>query len=259
MKEKLEAFKNLLEIMDTLRKECPWDKKQTIESLRHLTIEETYELSDAILDNNLDEVRQELGDLLLHIVFYSKIGSEQNAFDIKDVLDGISKKLISRHPHIYGDTKVQNAEEVADNWEKIKIKNEGRKSVLQGVPSSLPALVKALRIQDKVKGVGFEWEKKEQAWDKFLEEQEELKKVVEQGAAKEVLEDEMGDVIFSIINYARYINVNPEDALDRTNRKFIRRFQYIEKEAAEQGKYIQDMTLDEMDILWNKAKKTEIQ
>ncbi|MEA3504575.1 MAG: nucleoside triphosphate pyrophosphohydrolase [Bacteroidota bacterium] len=256
MKEKLKAFQRLLEIMDTLREECPWDKKQTLETLRHLTIEETYELSDAILSNNREEIRKELGDLMLHIVFYSKIASEQQAFDITGVLNGISDKLIHRHPHIYSDTKVNNAEEVANNWEKLKLK-EGRKSVLEGVPNSMPSLVKALRIQEKVKGVGFEWDEKEEAWAKVLEEQNELKQEVENNSPKKVLENEMGDVLFSMINYARYIDVNPEDALERTNKKFISRFQYIEKEAAKAGRQVQDMTLGEMDVLWNKAKEKE--
>lgn len=255
--KRLAAFKRLLDIMDDLRQQCPWDRKQTLDSLRYLTIEETYELSDAILEKDMDEIKKELGDLMLHLVFYAKIGKEQNAFDITDVLNGISEKLVHRHPHIYGDVKVQNADEVADNWEAIKMKEKGRKSALSGVPKSLPAMVKAHRIQEKVKGVGFEWEEKEQVWDKVLEEQQELRCEAMNGADHEKMEDEMGDLFFALINYARYIDVNPEDALERTNKKFIRRFKYIEEQATKKGLNLQDMTLEEMDTLWNEAKTTE--
>ncbi len=250
----LQAFDRLLTIMDELRAQCPWDKKQTIQSLRHLTIEETYELGDAILDNDLQEVKKELGDLLLHIVFYAKIGSETNDFDIADVCNEICDKLIHRHPHIYCDVKVENEEEVKQNWEKLKLK-EGKKSVLEGVPRSLPALVKASRIQDKVKGVGFDWEKPEQVWEKVQEELAELQHEV-QAADQDKMESEFGDVLFSMINYARFLNINPEDALERTNKKFIKRFQYLEQRAAEMGKPLMDMTLAEMDVYWNEAKKS---
>lgn len=249
----LKAFERLLNIMDELRDQCPWDKKQTLQTLRHLTIEETYELGDAILDNDLNEVKKELGDLLLHIVFYAKIGSETNDFDIADVCNEICDKLIHRHPHIYGDVKVENEEEVKQNWEKLKLK-EGKKSVLEGVPRSLPALVKASRIQDKVKGVGFDWEEPHQVWDKVQEELQELQDEVKSGN-KDKIEDEFGDVLFSMINYARFLNVNPEDALERTNKKFIKRFQYLESKASELGKPLMDMTLAEMDVFWNEAKK----
>jgi XTP/dITP diphosphohydrolase len=256
MQEKLKAFERLLTIMDELRTGCPWDKEQTLESLRHLTIEEVYELSDAILDNNLDEIKKELGDLMLHIVFYAKIGSEQGAFDIKDVLDNISEKLIFRHPHIYGDVKVADADEVKNNWEKLNLK-EGKKSVLEGVPKSLPPLVKAYRIQEKVKGVGFEWEYSEQVWEKVKEEMAELKHEVDTDGGKEKMEDELGDLLFALTNYARFIGVNPEDALERTNKKFIRRFQFIETESAKDGYHLEDMSLDEMESYWKKAKELE--
>jgi len=256
MKEKLEAFERLLKIMDELRAGCPWDQAQTLESLRHLTIEETYELSDAILENDLEEIRKELGDLMLHLVFYAKIGDELGAFDIKGVLDGISEKLIVRHPHIYGDVKVQSAENVAENWERIKLK-EGKKSVLEGVPTSLPALLKAYRMQEKAGGVGFEWEHKDQVWDKVEEELQELQEEVSQNAAIERVEDEFGDLMFALVNYARYIGVNPEDALERTNKKFKRRFEHIEQRAEAQHKKLHDMNLEEMDALWNEAKKLE--
>ncbi len=249
----LKAFERLLIIMDELREQCPWDKKQTLQTLRHLTIEETYELGDAILDNDLNEVKKELGDLLLHIVFYAKIGSETNDFDITDVCNEICDKLIHRHPHIYSDTVVKDEEEVKQNWEKLKLK-EGKKSVLEGVPRSLPALVKASRIQDKVKGVGFDWEEPHQVWDKVQEELEELQVEVQSGD-QDKIEAEFGDVLFSMINYARFLNVNPEDALERTNKKFIKRFQYLESKASELGKPLMDMTLAEMDVFWNEAKK----
>ena len=249
----LQAFERLLDIMDDLRAKCHWDKKQTLQSLRHLTIEETYELGDAILDNDLNEVKKELGDLLLHIVFYAKIGSETQDFDIADVCNDICEKLIHRHPHIYGDVSVKDEEEVKQNWEKLKLK-EGKKSVLEGVPRSLPALVKASRIQDKVKGVGFDWEESHQVWDKVQEELEELQVEVQSGN-QDKIEAEFGDVLFSMINYARFLNVNPEDALERTNKKFIKRFQYLESKAGELGKSLKDMTLAEMDVFWEEAKR----
>lgn len=251
--QQLDAFNRLLDIMDDLRAKCPWDKKQTIESLRHLTIEETYELGDAILNNDLQEVKKELGDLLLHIVFYAKIGSETNDFDMADVCNEICDKLIHRHPHIYGDVEVADEEEVKQNWEKLKLK-EGKKSVLEGVPKGLPALVKASRIQDKVKGVGFDWEEPHQVWDKVQEELQELQEEVVSGN-QDKIEAEFGDVLFSMINYARFLKVNPEDALERTNKKFIKRFQYLENKAGELGKPLMDMTLAEMDVFWNEAKK----
>ncbi|GAB2774658.1 nucleoside triphosphate pyrophosphohydrolase [Salinimicrobium soli] len=250
--EQLKALDRLLTIMDELRDQCPWDRKQTMQSLRHLTIEETYELGDAILDNDLEEVKKELGDLLLHIAFYSKIGSETNDFDIADVANEISEKLISRHPHIYSDTKVENEEDVKRNWEQLKLK-EGKKSVLEGVPASLPALVKASRIQDKVAGVGFDWEEPQQVFEKLKEELEELQHEVDENN-REKIEAEFGDVLFSMINYARFLKVNPEDALERTNKKFIKRFQYLEKKAKEQNKNLKDMTLSEMDVFWEEAK-----
>ncbi|POS01566.1 nucleoside triphosphate pyrophosphohydrolase [Flavobacterium croceum] len=251
--QQLEAFSRLLDIMNDLREKCPWDKKQTLESLRHLTIEETYELGDAILDNNLEEIKKELGDLLLHIVFYAKIGSETQSFDIADVANGICDKLITRHPHIYGDVIVANEEEVKQNWEKIKLK-EGKKSVLEGVPKSLPALVKASRIQDKVKGVGFDWEEPQQVWEKVQEELQELQEEVKTSNIDKI-EAEFGDVLFSLINYARFLKINPEDALERTNKKFIKRFQYLETKAVESGKSLAEMTLAEMDVFWEEAKK----
>lgn len=249
----LESFNRLLDIMDDLREKCPWDKKQTLESLRHLTIEETYELGDAILDNNLQEIKNELGDLLLHIVFYAKIGSETNDFDMADVANSICDKLIERHPHIYGDVVVEDEEEVKRNWEKLKLK-EGRKSVLEGVPKSLPALVKASRIQDKVKGVGFDWEKPEQVWEKVQEELNELQEEVAEGN-QDKMEAEFGDVLFSMINYARFLKINPEDALERTNKKFMKRFMYLESKAGELGKNLSEMTLAEMDVFWEEAKR----
>lgn len=251
--QQLAAFNRLLDIMDDLREKCPWDKKQTLESLRHLTIEETYELGDAILDQDLNEVKKELGDLLLHIVFYSKIGSETNDFDIADVANSICDKLINRHPHIYGDVVVENEEEVKQNWEKIKLK-EDKKSVLEGVPKSLPALVKASRIQEKVKGVGFDWEKPEQVWEKVQEELNEFQVEVQLNNHDQI-EAEFGDVLFSMINYARFLKINPENALERTNKKFIKRFQYLESKATEIGKSLSEMTLAEMDVFWEEAKK----
>ncbi|PRX54117.1 nucleoside triphosphate pyrophosphohydrolase [Flagellimonas meridianipacifica] len=251
-KKQLEALDRLLSIMDELREQCPWDKKQTMQSLRHLTIEETYELGDAILENDLDEVKKELGDLLLHIIFYSKIGSETKDFDIADVAHGISEKLINRHPHIYGDIKVENEDEVKQNWENIKLK-EGKKSVLEGVPDSLPALVKANRIQEKVAGVGFDWEEPAQVFEKVKEELSEFQEEVK-NQNPDRLEAEFGDVLFSMINYARFLNVNPENALERTNKKFIKRFQYLEKQAKASGKALKDMSLAEMDVFWEQAK-----
>lgn len=248
----LDAFDRLLNIMDDLRAKCPWDKKQTMESLRHLTIEETYELGDAILDNDLQEVKNELGDLLLHIVFYAKIGSETQDFDMADVANSISDKLIDRHPHIYGDVKVENEEEVKQNWEALKLK-EGKDSVLEGVPNSLPALVKANRIQDKVAGVGFDWEEPHQVWEKVEEELNELKMEVANGD-QQAVENELGDVLFSIVNYARFLKVSPENALERTNKKFSKRFQYLENKAKELNKSLREMTLSEMDVYWEEAK-----
>ncbi|MBD1259146.1 nucleoside triphosphate pyrophosphohydrolase [Maribacter polysiphoniae] len=248
----LKAFDRLLTIMDELREQCPWDKKQTMQTLRHLTIEETYELGDAILEDDLVEVKKELGDVLLHIVFYSKIGSETNDFDIADVCNSICEKLINRHPHIYGDVTVKDEEEVKRNWENIKLK-EGKKSVLEGVPKGLPALVKANRVQDKVAGVGFDWEKPEQVFEKVQEELSELQSEIKSGNADK-MEAEFGDVLFSLINYARFLNINPENALERTNKKFIGRFQYLESKAKEAGKSLKDMTLGEMDVFWEEAK-----
>lgn len=255
--EQLKAFDRLLTIMDELRAQCPWDKKQTMQTLRHLTIEETYELGDAILDNDLEEVKKELGDVLLHIIFYAKIGSETNAFDIADVCNDICEKLINRHPHIYGDVKVADEEDVKRNWENIKLK-EGKKSVLEGVPKGLPALVKANRIQDKVAGVGFDWEKPEQVWEKVQEELEELQEEINEGKPDR-MEAEFGDVLFSMVNYARFLDIDPENALERTNKKFIKRFQYLEGKAKEMGKSLKQMTLQEMNVFWNEAKQPQEQ
>ncbi|WP_367865742.1 nucleoside triphosphate pyrophosphohydrolase [Pedobacter sp. WC2423] len=252
------AFQRLLTILDTLRTDCPWDRKQTMETLRHLTIEETYELSDAILDGDLTEVKKELGDVMMHLVFYAKIASETNDFTIVDVLNSVCDKLINRHPHIYGDAEVQDENDVKRNWEQIKLK-EGNKSVLGGVPASLPALVKASRIQEKARGIGFDWENKTQVWEKVEEELQEFKNeynVVDNEAIDiEKAESEFGDLIFSLVNYARFIGINPENALEKTNRKFIKRFQYIESKAKDNGQALQDMTLEEMDVYWNEAKK----
>lgn len=250
--QRLLAFKRLLDIMDELRQKCPWDSKQTIDSLRYLTIEETYELSDAIIEKDYDDLKKELGDLLLHIVFYSKIASEEQHFDITDVANGICEKLIVRHPHIFGDEKAATAEDVKNNWEKIKLKKEGNRSVLGGVPSALPAMVKAYRIQEKARGVGFDWHNTEEVWAKVEEELQELKTEVAEQSDK--IEDEFGDVLFALINYARFVKVNPEDALEKTNRKFIKRFQYIEQKAKESGRFIGDLTLDEMEVFWQEAK-----
>ncbi|MGO3707616.1 MAG: nucleoside triphosphate pyrophosphohydrolase [Mesonia hippocampi] len=251
----LKAFGRLLDIMDDLREKCPWDRKQTLQSLRQLTIEETYELGDAILDNDLEEVKKELGDILLHIVFYAKIGSEKNAFDIADVANAICEKLITRHPHIYGDVKAENEEEVKKNWEKIKLK-EGNKNVLQGVPKSLPALVKATRIQEKVAGVGFDWENPEEVFEKV---QEELAEFQEEITAENTLamEAEFGDVLFSLINYARFLKINPENALEQTNKKFIKRFTYIETKAKELNKSITTLSVAEMNAFWEEAKNKQ--
>ncbi|SFS50259.1 XTP/dITP diphosphohydrolase [Zhouia amylolytica] len=251
--KQLQAFDRLLTIMDELREQCPWDRKQTMQTLRHLTIEETYELGDAILDNDLEEVKKELGDVLLHIVFYAKIGSEKDSFDIGDVANSICDKLIDRHPHIYGDVEVKDEEEVKKNWENLKLK-EGKESVLEGVPKSLPALVKANRIQDKVAGVGFDWEEPEQVWEKLHEELNEFQNEIKAGNQDQI-EAEFGDVMFSMINYARFLKINPENALERTNKKFIKRFQYLEKKSKELSKSLKDMTLAEMDVFWEEAKK----
>jgi len=253
---KLKAFDRLLTIMDELRENCPWDKKQTIESIRHLTIEETFELSDAILEGDIKEVKKELGDIMLHLVFYSRMASEKGDFDVADVLNGICEKLIVRHPHIYGDVKADDEETVKANWEKIKLK-EGNKSVLEGVPKSLPALIKAMRIQEKARGVGFDWDHKDQVWEKVEEEMQEFKAEYHQkidNIDTEKATAEFGDMLFSLINYARFIGINPEEALERTNRKFIKRFQFLETESAKDGKNLSDMTLAEMDEYWNRAK-----
>ena len=252
-KDQLAAVDRLLTIMDELREQCPWDRKQTFESLRHLTIEETYELGDAILDRNLEEIKNELGDLLLHIAFYAKLGSEEKAFDMADIAHSISEKLIRRHPHIYGDVKVENEEEVKKNWEALKLK-EGKKSVLSGVPKGLPALVKAQRIQDKVAGVGFDWEEPHQVWEKVQEELAELNAEIEKGDTT-AIEAEFGDLLFSMINYARFLNINPDTALERTNQKFIKRFSYLEAKVQALGKSLHEMTLAEMDVFWEEAKK----
>lgn len=255
MEDKKAAFARLLTIMDELRAQCPWDKKQTMESLRHLTIEEVYELSDAILEKDLPEIKKELGDILLHIVFYARIASETHQFDIADVIHSLCEKIIHRHPHIYGDVKVKDEAEVSRNWEQLKLK-EGKISVLQGVPVSLPALVKSMRIQEKARAAGFDWEKPEQVWGKVEEELRELQDEVKTGNSSKV-EEEFGDVLFALVNYARFIGVNPEDALERTNKKFIRRFRYLEDASAADGKKLNQMSLDEMDVYWNEAKKQE--
>ncbi|MCX6312574.1 MAG: nucleoside triphosphate pyrophosphohydrolase [Bacteroidetes bacterium] len=263
LEQKKDAFVRMLTIMDELRAQCPWDKKQTLESLRHLTIEEMYELGDAILDKNMVGIKKELGDVLLHIIFYSKIGSETGDFDIADVINSECDKLVSRHPHIYGDVKVNNEQDVKENWEKIKLKekdsitSDGFRSVLNGVPLSLPAVVKSWRIQEKARAAGFDWEKPEEVWGKVEEEIGELHYEVKNNSPKEKIEDEFGDVLFALINYARFINVNPEDALERTNKKFIRRFQYLEKESQKDGKKLENMSLTEMDVYWNRAKAEE--
>lgn len=252
MKIKAKAFIRLVEIMDRLREECPWDKKQTIDSLRYLTIEEMYELSDAILDKNMDEIKKELGDLMLHIVFYSRIASEKKHFDITDVLNSISDKLIHRHPHIYGDVVANDVKQVKENWEKLKLK-EGKKSVLEGVPKSLPAIVKAYRIQEKVRGIGFDWQNKNQVWDKFQEEIEEFQRE-EKNNDSEKMEEEFGDVLFSLVNYSRFVNINPEDALEKTNKKFIRRFQFMEQKIKEDGLDLSKLSFEQMNTFWDMAK-----
>jgi len=252
MQNKLKAFERLLTIMDELREECPWDKKQTIQTLRHLTIEETYELADAIIDENMGDIKEEIGDIMLHMVFYSKIASETNEFDIADALNSVCDKLVERHPHIYGNVQAETEEEVKRNWEKIKLKS-GKKSVLEGVPRSLPALVKASRIQEKARGIGFDWDNKDQVWKKVQEEIQELNVEIETNSNK--IEDEFGDVLFSLINYARFIGVNPESALEKTNKKFIKRFQYLESESKKDGKELSEMNLEEMDEYWERAKK----
>lgn len=256
--KKLEAFDRLLTIMAELRENCPWDKKQTMESLRHLTIEETYELSDAILNADMDEVRNELGDLMLHMVFYARIGSEKKEFDIADALNHVCEKLIRRHPHIYGDVDAKDEQAVKENWEKIKLKEKGNSSVLGGVPQSLPALVKAMRVQEKARGVGFDWEKKEQVWEKVEEEMNEFRNEFDiksdQPIDKDKAQHEFGDLLFSLINYARFVDINPEEALERTNLKFIKRFKYLESESRKEGKSLADMSLAEMDEYWERAK-----
>lgn len=258
-KHQNEAFDRLLTIMDDLREKCPWDRKQTIESLRHLTIEETFELSDAILENDLGEIKKELGDLLLHIVFYAKIGSEKGAFDMGSVIDQLCEKLIRRHPHIYGDTVANDEETVKENWEKIKLKEKGNQSVLGGVPKSLPALIKAMRIQEKVRGVGFDWEEKHQVWEKVEEELAEFKEAFNASSPEEIdrenATNEFGDLLFSLINYARFIDINPEEALEKTNLKFMKRFKYLESAAKASGRSLEEMSLAEMDIYWEEAKK----
>ncbi|MCZ6693923.1 MAG: nucleoside triphosphate pyrophosphohydrolase [Bacteroidetes bacterium] len=256
--EQLKSFDRLLTIMDELREQCPWDRKQTMESLRHLSIEEMYELSDAILENDRDEIKNELGDLMLHIVFYARIGSEDGHFDIAEVINSICDKLIARHPHIYGDVKVADDQEVKENWEKIKLEEKGDNSVLGGVPNSLPALIKAMRIQEKARGVGFDWEKKEQVWEKVEEEMAEFRSEFNVAENKPLnkskAQSEFGDLLFSLINYARFLDINSEEALERTNKKFIKRFRFLEEHSHKDGKKIADMSLEEMDVYWEKAK-----
>lgn len=253
MNTRAEAFEKLVRIMDELREKCPWDRKQTIQSLRQMTLEETYELTDAITENNWKSIKEELGDLLLHIVFYSKIASEQNQFTLEEVLNGISKKLIDRHPHIYGDVEVKDDEDVKRNWEKLKIK-EGKRSVLSGVPKTLPALVKAMRLQEKAKQVGFEWENKEQVWEKVKEEESELQEAIQTGEQNKI-EEEFGDLVFSLVNFARFLNIDAENALEITNKKFINRFSQMEEQAMASGKELNEMTLQEMDSIWNQIKR----
>lgn len=257
-KEQLEAFGQLLDIMDELREKCPWDKKQTFESLRIQTIEETYELTEAIIDNDMDEVKKELGDILLHVVFYAKMGSEQGKFDIADVINSLCQKLIYRHPHVFGDEKANSAEAVLQNWEQLKLKEKGRKpNVLSGVPKSLPALVKAYRIQDKTHSIGFDWQDREQVWDKVEEEIGEFKNELLADPTSENAKNEFGDLLFSLINAGRLYKINPENALEKTNLKFIKRFNYLENKILESGKTLKEATLEEMDKLWNEAKKLE--
>lgn len=255
MNKQLEAFDRLLKIMNELREKCPWDRKQTMESLRNLTIEETYELADSILDEDMPEIKKELGDLLLHIVFYAKIAEEKQAFDITEVIHSLCDKLVDRHPHVFGDTQVQDHRQVEENWEEIK-RREGKRSILSGVPHSLPALIKSNRIQQKVRGVGFDWEKKEQIWDKVREELDELQHEV-QHEEQDQIEAEFGDLLFSVINAARLYDVDPENALERTNRKFIRRFRYLEEQTLHKGRSLKDMSLDQMNVIWEEAKKTD--
>lgn len=252
--EKLKAFDRLLTIMDELRENCPWDQKQTLRSLRHLTIEETYELSDAILEGDLNEIKKELGDIILHMVFYAKIASEKKAFHIGDVLNSVSDKLINRHPHIYGDTEVQNEEEVKQNWEKIKLKENGNRSVLGGVPKSLPALVKAMRIQEKARGVGFDWDTQDQVWEKVKEEMSEFLEASKNNQ-RQAMQNEFGDLLFSLINYSRFVEINPEEALESTNKKFIKRFQFMENAIKKEGKQISNLSLEELDTYWEQAKR----
>jgi len=253
-KQAQEAFGRLLIIMDELREQCPWDKKQTIHTLRHLTIEETYELAEAIIENNMPEIKKELGDVLLHLVFYARIASETNNFTMADVINSLCEKLIYRHPHIYGDVKVNNEEDVKQNWEKLKLK-EGNKSVLGGVPAGLPSLIKAMRIQEKARGVGFDWDTKAQVWDKVIEELEEFKKEDLENPLSVKSEEELGDLFFVLINYARFCNINPEEALEKTNKKFIRRFQFMEEEISKRQLTISQLKLEELDVFWNLAKQ----
>lgn len=257
--QKLEAFDRLLTIMDELRENCPWDKKQTMDSLRYLTIEELYELSDAIIEGDLDEMKNEMGDILLHMVFYARIASEKKAFDISDVLQHVCDKLVRRHPHIYGDVDASDEEAVKHNWEKIKLSEKKNASVLQGVPNSLPAMVKAMRIQEKARGVGFDWEDKSQVWEKVEEEMQEFKSEFDISSNENIdlkrAENEFGDLLFSLINYARFVGISPEDALEKTNKKFIKRFNFLESESKKEGKSLQEMSLEEMDHYWEKAKK----
>ena len=256
MKEDLRSFDKLLEIMNELRAKCPWDMKQTFESLRYLTIEEVYELADSILNKNLEEIKGELGDIMLHLVFYAKLGEEQNAFDIYDVLEGINKKLIERHPHVFGDVKVADENEVKENWEKIKL-NKGSKSVLGGVPNSLPSLVKAFRIQEKARGVGFEWDTKEQIWEKVIEELKEFETETIKNSSKNDIEEEFGDLLFALVNYGRFMNINAENALEKTNKKFIRRFIAMEEMAKLNNQKFENLNLEQQDGLWNEVKKQE--
>jgi len=249
------AFQRLLTIMNELREQCPWDRKQTIQTLRHLTIEETYELAEAITSSDWNNIKEELGDLMLHLVFYSKIAAEQNRFSVAEMINAVCEKLINRHPHIYGNVKVNNEEEVKQNWEKLKLK-EGKKSVLGGVPHSLPALVKAIRLQDKARQVGFEWDHASQVWEKVKEEMTELEEAVA-GSEKDRMEEELGDLLFLVVNFARFLQVDPENALERTNRKFLSRFNAIEAEAARQGRQVHDLSLKEMDEIWNRVKHSE--
>lgn len=255
MTKRSEAFERLAVIMDELREKCPWDRKQTMETLRHLTIEETYELADSIIDNDIQSIKKELGDILLHIVFYAKIAEEQNLFTLDELIHAQCEKLIHRHPHVYGDVTVQNEDEVKQNWEMLKLK-EGNKSVLEGVPKGLPAMIKAIRMQEKARGVGFDWDKPEQVWEKVEEEMKEFVHEAEKGDKKKA-EAEFGDLLFALVNYARFKEINPEEALERTNKKFLRRFQFIEDSARKNGQVLNKMSLEEMDVYWNEAKRNE--